>query len=509
MVADESFDIEAAITKFLADADADTLELPNMTAGQRKQAKKLAEASRGLTCESFGFGAERRLLLLKSRSPSVATAKSGGVTSAKAPEAEVEVATVAPAADACPPEVGVATVASAADAAADPDAAAPKVAGGVCSRGPAKPKPLGHAGVARFLPCAADASPVRIKNTFIDDWAPLAEGGQENVLFRSMPPQLREPAAESDEPCYVAPVSRDPPALASEASSCATTAVCSTSASDTSLESCNPSEADPSTASKLEPQVRNTFIHFNTAAPVDERVVQSMPHGMFGQALLAAAQEKAQAQAEAAAAAAAAGNADASLSLLSLPTPPPVTAPGGYPLPLPSGPLPAIGHTAPSAIAAASASSHAQQQYAAAQAHAQEAQAHAHAQAHARAHAQAQAAAAAHAAVAAAAAVAGIPPSMVPPPSAPPSVPAPQISSFPPSIAPPPTVAPGFAGTGFIVPGSTVLIEGLSRNPEFNGRLALVQNFDVNLGRYSIVIAMLDGRNLPAKVKRENLIIKA
>jgi hypothetical protein len=33
-------------------------------------------------------------------------------------------------------------------------------------------------------------------------------------------------------------------------------------------------------------QVRNTFIHLETM-PIDERIVQSMPHGMFGQSLLA------------------------------------------------------------------------------------------------------------------------------------------------------------------------------------------------------------------------------
>merc|ERR1711881_795264 len=36
-------------------------------------------------------------------------------------------------------------------------------------------------------------------------------------------------------------------------------------------------------------QVRNTFIHFE--APADERVVQSMPHGMFKQCILAEASQ--------------------------------------------------------------------------------------------------------------------------------------------------------------------------------------------------------------------------
>jgi len=41
----------------------------------------------------------------------------------------------------------------------------------------------------------------------------------------------------------------------------------------------------------VELQVRNTFIHIEST-PVDERAVQSMPHGMFRQCLLEAAQAK-------------------------------------------------------------------------------------------------------------------------------------------------------------------------------------------------------------------------
>lgn len=504
--ADESFDIEAAITNFLADPGADTLELPHMTTGQRKQARKLAEANKDVTCESFGFGTDRRLLLLKNRAPSVTTSPSGGGADAKALEGSA--ATPTPGADAR-------------TTAAVTSADAPKKEGDAPAWG------LVHAGLPRLLPCAADASPVRIKNTFIDDWEPSAGAGQEHFIFRSMPPQMKKAglAAESDEPCYVAPVSRDTPALASEPSSCATTAavsVCSTteSGSDSSLESCNPNEAAHLTAStaplKLEPQVRNTFIHFNTAAPADERVVQSMPHGMFGQALLAEAQAQAQARAEAAAAAVAAATTLATSSasvpspLLSLaPPPPPSAAPSGYPLPPPSGPPPTVHPTDPASAASTLAAPASQQSYAAVQAAQTHAQAIAQAQAHAyaQAHAEAQAAAAAHAAVAAAAAVAGIPPSMMPPPSAPPTTPAPQLAAAPPVSAPPPTVAPG--GDIFIMPGSKVVIEGLSKTPAFNGRVACVHNFDVSIGRYTLSIAMPDGSNLMAKVKRENLFVAA
>lgn len=63
--ADELFNLEAMIADLLADAHRDSLELPHMTAGQRKQARTLVERHAGLACQSYGFGAERRLLLLK------------------------------------------------------------------------------------------------------------------------------------------------------------------------------------------------------------------------------------------------------------------------------------------------------------------------------------------------------------------------------------------------------------------------------------------------------------
>jgi len=59
------FNAEAAIAAFLSDSARTCLELPHMTTGQRKQAKKLVEAHPELICESYGFGSERRLQLFK------------------------------------------------------------------------------------------------------------------------------------------------------------------------------------------------------------------------------------------------------------------------------------------------------------------------------------------------------------------------------------------------------------------------------------------------------------
>jgi len=59
------FDVAVVIEEFLADPARSSLELPNMTSGQRKQAKKLASMHPELRCESYGFGQERQLHLFK------------------------------------------------------------------------------------------------------------------------------------------------------------------------------------------------------------------------------------------------------------------------------------------------------------------------------------------------------------------------------------------------------------------------------------------------------------
>lgn len=60
-----AFDASSAIAEFLADPELTSLELPHMTTGQRKNVKSLLEQYPELRCESFGFGAERRLHLFK------------------------------------------------------------------------------------------------------------------------------------------------------------------------------------------------------------------------------------------------------------------------------------------------------------------------------------------------------------------------------------------------------------------------------------------------------------
>jgi len=56
------FDLAIAISAFAEDVSRVSLELPlGLSAEQRKQAKALAAQHPGLKCESFGFGAERRM----------------------------------------------------------------------------------------------------------------------------------------------------------------------------------------------------------------------------------------------------------------------------------------------------------------------------------------------------------------------------------------------------------------------------------------------------------------
>eukprot|EP00929_Paragymnodinium_shiwhaense_P027081 TRINITY_DN15978_c0_g1_i1.p1 TRINITY_DN15978_c0_g1~~TRINITY_DN15978_c0_g1_i1.p1 ORF type:complete len:398 (-),score=70.78 TRINITY_DN15978_c0_g1_i1:152-1345(-) len=61
----EAFDVEAAVAEFVADAEKTSLELPHMTTGQRKNAKRVVEKYAELVCESYGFGPERQLHVFK------------------------------------------------------------------------------------------------------------------------------------------------------------------------------------------------------------------------------------------------------------------------------------------------------------------------------------------------------------------------------------------------------------------------------------------------------------
>mmetsp|Transcript_19848 Transcript_19848/g.24462 ORF Transcript_19848/g.24462 Transcript_19848/m.24462 type:complete len:336 (+) Transcript_19848:93-1100(+) len=67
--ASADFDVEAALSEFLADQNATELQLPALDTEQRKKAKKLAEEYPEVKCESYGFGVERRLHLFKQGAP--------------------------------------------------------------------------------------------------------------------------------------------------------------------------------------------------------------------------------------------------------------------------------------------------------------------------------------------------------------------------------------------------------------------------------------------------------
>jgi len=59
-------DFEVQIAAFAKDPSRASLELPaGMSPAERKKAKDLASQHEGLSCEAFGFGAERRLHLFR------------------------------------------------------------------------------------------------------------------------------------------------------------------------------------------------------------------------------------------------------------------------------------------------------------------------------------------------------------------------------------------------------------------------------------------------------------
>mmetsp|Transcript_58774 Transcript_58774/g.108494 ORF Transcript_58774/g.108494 Transcript_58774/m.108494 type:complete len:328 (+) Transcript_58774:85-1068(+) len=64
-MATQTFEAASALAAFLADPTQMTLELPPMSAAQRREVKQLAAQYPELRCESYGFGAERQLHLFK------------------------------------------------------------------------------------------------------------------------------------------------------------------------------------------------------------------------------------------------------------------------------------------------------------------------------------------------------------------------------------------------------------------------------------------------------------
>jgi len=120
---------------------------------------------------------------------------------------------------------------------------------------------------------------VRVKNTFIDGWEGEG-GGSEAPAFRSMPPRAPENLLErtlqrcmdqNDGMLSLAELNL--PTAGAEHSSAGVP--------DSTPASVSAAELPPLPDNF---QIRNTFIHIESV-PVVERIVQSMPHGMFRQCL--------------------------------------------------------------------------------------------------------------------------------------------------------------------------------------------------------------------------------
>lgn len=280
-VLESNFDIEKAIANFVADAAQTSLELPHMTTGQRKHAKRVAEKFSELSCESYGFGQDRQLHLFKTGAN-----KKGGAITATSKDANNDAMMLS---------------------------------------GLQQPRLLEK--VPELSLSANAGCAVSVKNTFIDDWVGSEgkQAGAEAPVMRSMPPQLNKnvllAALEEEESAAAMYILQDQkptmPALKSFYAS---------PAPSTAATSCDPSGSPISPAvSDLEPRsgmapppfslaaavpapshsmpplpaassiaiapppglsVRNTFIHIDAPEASDERVVQSMPHDMFRKCLL-------------------------------------------------------------------------------------------------------------------------------------------------------------------------------------------------------------------------------
>lgn len=226
--------VQALIDAFLADEASTELELPrSLTAEQRSQAKKLAQANSELKCESYGFGEERRLHLFKKNTQ----------------------------------------------------------------------------------------DRVIVKNGFIDDW----EGaeGKEPAMFRSVPAGMPENLLERTlQRCLNGKL--DLKELATHAESVGSGSPRSPYPIKSEDQPFGNSPA--SSGQELGPmpdgfKVRNTFIHIESV-PVVERIVQSMPHGMFSKCL----QEELNAQAPVDSVGAS-ESAAAAPAAPAMPPPAPVTAP--------------------------------------------------------------------------------------------------------------------------------------------------------------------------------------
>mmetsp|Transcript_65197 Transcript_65197/g.155668 ORF Transcript_65197/g.155668 Transcript_65197/m.155668 type:complete len:360 (+) Transcript_65197:134-1213(+) len=247
-MAAQTFDAAMTLANFLSNATETALELPPMTAAQRREVKELAAKYPTLRCESYGFGADRQLHLFKSQ------AKAG------------------------PPAI--------------------------------------DRTVSPLSPLSPTEQPaLRVRNTFIDGWIANEADAEEAepVIFRSMPPQLCAQVEEDAQLCSEAALGKAPVAIEERRAPGATTVTfcervgspthSTTASSGSRASSPSPglSTANAETTATTEVvqsessgsqgvvnnqlQVRNTFVHFEEPAPSDPRVVQSMPHGMFGKCL--------------------------------------------------------------------------------------------------------------------------------------------------------------------------------------------------------------------------------
>lgn len=229
-VVHEAFDLETTVSQFLADESRSSLALPqNLSADQQKHARRLSDQHPGLKCESYGFGKENQLLLFK---------------------------------------------------------------------GSGKPVPSGGViGQER----ADGAQGVRVKNTFIDDWvATEGTNGVEQPHCRSMPATPVGLLERTLQRCLLEVgdgKSSFSETAETERESVASTALDSGKDPPSPHGSIGETHAaggdDGALANAPElpalPEglkVRNTFIHIETM-PTFDRIVQSMPDGMFRHCLQA------------------------------------------------------------------------------------------------------------------------------------------------------------------------------------------------------------------------------
>jgi hypothetical protein len=215
-----SFDVETAVADFLADSTRTSLELPHMTTGQRKHAKQLVEQHAGLTCESYGFGQERKLHIIKSQ-----------VRKGRSADCEAKVSTLNRVLDTVSVKVKNTFIDDV--VAAEGDETSESI-------------------IFRSMP------------------AKLPGGMLQHSVTEMLLPALR-PTCQGLAP----PVEEVSMPLNTSVST-------SASASSTASSRASTTTSSPATTSRDVPDVKNTFIHIG-AASEDHRVVQTMPRDMFKQ----------------------------------------------------------------------------------------------------------------------------------------------------------------------------------------------------------------------------------